>query len=114
MDNVLLTPAALIELLISIDELSQYDISVTEAIDGKIQIQVGQSTYSVDTSNAASVTVDESVVDTVTDENMQAYQALESSGNIELSEPIESGIIKNTVKALLLGGLIRLVPKLLK
>lgn len=114
MDNILLTPSALIDLLSQIDELNDYNISVTEAIDGKIQIQVGESTYSVDTHNAAEVSVDPSAIDQVTEENMNAYESMENSGNIELSEPIESGIITNAVKSLLLGGLIRLVPKLLR
>lgn len=114
MNDVLFTPAALLDLLMQIDELNGYNINVSESIDGDMQICIGDSVYSIDTDNAVNVSVDDSVIDTVEDENLTAYRELEESGSVEVTEPIESGILKSAVKSLLVGGMIRLASKLLK
>lgn len=112
--EMLFTPAAVLGLLAQIDELKDKNVGITEAIDGKIQIQVGNSIYYLNDDSVTDVQVDETVVDTVDDVNQSAYQELTDSGEIDIQEPVESGILKELGKSLMLGGLIRLSGKLLK
>lgn len=116
-DSILFTPASLIDLLSQIDELSDTDIGIAETIDGDLQLTVGQSTYLIESDEAKDISVDESVVDSVEDANLEAYENLDDSVDVNMydeDEPIESGIIKEVAKTLLIGGLVRLGAKALK
>ena len=115
MDELLFTPAALLSVLVQIDELKDCNIGIT--VDGKLQLQIDDSFYSLEPENETTITVDESDADAVEDANMEAYSELESSGVAleELSqESVESGLVKEALKSMLLGGMIRLSTKLLK
>lgn len=118
MDDLLFTPAALLSVLVQIDELKDCNIGLTQTVDNKLQLQIDDSVYSLEPENETSISVNESDADAVEDANMEAYSDLESSGEVDLesitSEPVESGLIKEAIKSMLLGGVIRLVPKLLK
>lgn len=114
MDSILFTPAALIDLLSKIDELADTDIGITETIDGQLQLTVGESTYGIDTSDATTINVDEQTVDQVEDVNMSAYESLDETIDVSSPETVESGILKEIAKSLLLGGMIRLSSKLIK
>ena len=116
-NNIVFTPASLLDLLSKIDELSEYDIGLTETFDGDLQLTVGDSAYIIDSEDAVEVSVDESVADTIEDANLTAYENLDDSIDVEMydeNEPIESGILKEVAKTLLVGGLVRLGTKLLK
>lgn len=115
-DNILFTPASLLHILKDIDELKHLDVGITETIDNKIQLQIGDSIYIIDDSDCTEVQVDSSVVSAVDDANMSAYEELEESGDVSIDSPdaIESGIIKELAKTLLVGGMVRLTAKLLK
>lgn len=114
MESLLFTPASLLALFTQIKELEDYDLQITETIDGKIQLQVGESIYEIEPESAVDVEVDEQDVDNVEDLNLSTYQDLEDSGEIEITEPIEAGIIKELAKTLLVGGMVRLGAKALK
>lgn len=114
MENIVFTPASLIDLLSKIDELSEFNIGITETIDGDLQLEIGDSIYSIETEVATEITVDESVVDEVEHANESAYEALSDDVDVEYLETIESGILKEAAKSLLLGGMLRLSAKLLK
>lgn len=116
MEQIVFTPAALLELLTQIEELQDVDIGITESADGRITLTVGQSTYNIDVSNATEVEVTEDIVETVEQVNDDTYTELDESGEVSLSdvETVQSGIIKEAIKSLLLGGMIRLSTKLLK
>lgn len=116
MSDIVFTPSGLLELLTQIDELKDVNIGISETVDGDLQLQVGESTYQIDTSDATDVEVDEQVVDTVQDVNVETYEALSESEDIAVSdyEAIESGLIKSLAKTLLLGGLVKLTSKMLK
>ena len=117
MDSIVFTPASLIDLLSQVDELKDYDINITETIDGQLQLGIGSSTYLIDSKDATSVTVEDSVVDAVEDANMEAYENLDDSVDVSVydeTEPIESGILKEVAKTLLVGGMVRLAGKLMK
>lgn len=113
MDELLFTPAAVLDVLTQIDELKDVDVGITENSDGTIQLTVGGSIYEIRDNDVTEIEVDESSVEEVEDANQSAYSNLESSGEVNLSEPIESGVIKEVAKTLLVGGLVRLTAKLL-
>ena len=106
MHEIVLTPAALLDILQQIEELSEYPISVSEQAS-TIQISIGDSTYSISTSDAEPVEVPEDVVDTVREVNDETYDQLDAS------DEVEAGILKEIVKSLLVGGMVRLTTKLL-
>lgn len=110
MNEIVLTPAALLDILTKIDELKEYDIGLTEGFDGTLQLQIGNNSYSIDSSDATEVQVTDEVVDTVEQVNMEAYDDIDAND----SEYIESGILKELAKTLLVGGLVRLTGKLTK
>ena len=116
MDQLLFTPAALLDLLSQVDELKDVNVGVTETIDGKLQIQVGESTYIVDGENATQVEVDDSTFELVDEANIEGYNNVDGVDVEDYgdTEPVTSGIIKELAKSLLLGGMIRLSAKLLK
>ena len=116
MSNIVFTPASLIDLLSQIDELANYDIGITETLDDKIQLTIGDSTYLIDDAEATEVNVDDAVVEDVEDINVEAYENLDDSIEVAVGDEqiIESGIIKELAKTLLVGGLVRLGSKLLK
>lgn len=121
MTDIVITPSGLLDLLSQIDELKDVNVGLTETADGDLQLQVGESTYQIDTSNATDVEVDEQVVDTIQDVNLDTYEELGESEDMDVAdmdvadyEPVESGLIKSLAKTLLLGGLVKLTSKMLK
>ena len=110
MNMLLFTPAALLDFLSSIDELKDVDVGITESPEGDIQVQIGESIYNVDTSQATEVEVDEEVVDQVDEANEEAYDELD----VDTQDDVEGGIIKEALKTLLVGGLVRMGAKVLK
>ena len=113
MDTIVFTPASLLEVLSMIDELNEFELGLTETLDGNYQLQVGDSMYIIETNDTATIDVEEDVVSEVENINQDAYDELEDSGVIETLEPIESGLLKEAVKSLLLGGAIKLAAKML-
>lgn len=117
MDDLILTVSGLLEVLLGIEELSEYEISITETLDGNLQLQVGDSFYEIPTASADVLPVDEDVADSIEEINSEAYDSLESTyqGTLEISdESINSGILKEIVKTLAVGGLARIASKLLR
>lgn len=106
--EIVFTPASLLDILSKIDELSQYEVGLTTTLDGQLQLQVGDSVYDLTSeSDVNNVNVDDSVVDDVSEINEDAYdQIVDSEG--EEAQPIESGLIKEMIKTLAIGGVVRL------
>lgn len=114
---VVFTPAAVMELLASIDELKDKNIGITETLDDKIQLQIDSSIYEISAEHGESVDVPDEVVDQIDDINQESYEKMSESleEDIEIQrDAVEGGIIKELAKSLLLGGMIRLSGKLLK
>lgn len=112
--DLVFTPASILDLLNQIDELKDYDIGITETFDNKLQLQIGESIYEFELDDATEVTAPEDVVDSIESINEEAYADLVSEDGFEdTHEVIESGLLKEAVKTLLLGGAIRMIKKLL-
>lgn len=110
MDEILLTPSALLNFLTQIDELANCDIQITEGTDSSISVSIGDSVYTIG-GNATEIPVADNVLEQVDDANMEGYgEAMYYSE----SEYIESGVISELAKTLMVGGLVRLTKRLLK
>lgn len=108
MENIVFTPAAVLDLLSQIDELSDYSISMDEYSD-HIELAVGESVYELPTIMADEVEVDSDVVEDIDEINQSTYENFD-----DMSDYINSGIIKELLKTVAVGGLVRLTNNLLK
>lgn len=117
MSELLFTPAAILDLLSKIDELKDIDVGVSELLDNQIQVTVGESVYIVSGEGATTIQVNPDTLEVIEDVNMDTYQQLSDSGEVELQdnpEAVEGGIIKEFAKTLFVGGLVRLTAKMLR
>ena len=115
--QILFTPSSLLDLLTKIEELKGLDVGVTESVNGDMYIKVGESSYKIDTSNVTDIIVEDDVVETIEDVNEETYSNLGESDEVVLEDDpdkIESSIIKELAKTLLLGGMVRLSAKWLR
>lgn len=118
MDNneILFTTASLLDFLQQIDELSDKDIILNED-DSAITVTIGDSTYTINKSDAEEVEVEPEVVDEVSEINETTYEELDDVEYNEVDEGedvVEGGLLKEALKTLAIGGLVRLTGKLLK
>ena len=116
-NEMLFTPSAILSFLSQIEELSGVDVGVYETVDGKIQFQIGDSYYIIEPDQETEVKVSEQDLEKVEDANLDTYEDLYDSGNIDINddlESIESGLLKEAAKAMLLGGMIKLSAGMLK
>lgn len=116
-NEILLTPAALLDFLRQVDELADKDISVDET-GSTITVTIGESTYGIDLNKAEEIEVPDEIVEEVSDVADEAYAELSESGVeftevADAEEVVEGGIIKETLKTLAVGGLVRLTGKIL-
>ena len=114
-NEILLTSASLLDFLRQIDELSDKDIILNED-DSAITVTIGESTYSINKSEAEKVEVPDEVVDEVAEINESTFEELddvEYTSEVADEEPVEGGIISETLKTLAVGGMVRLTSKLL-
>lgn len=124
-NEILFTPAALLDFLRQIDELADYDINVFDNEEFAL-ITIGDSQYRIDFKNAEPIEVPEEVVEEVTDIVEDTYDelgaegvelhdvkdvAITEDGNVE--EVVEGGVIKELLKTLAVGGMVRLTGKVL-
>lgn len=115
MDNeILFTPAALLDFLSQVEELSDKDISVDDN-GSSITVTIGTSTYEIKNSDAEEVEVEPEVIEEVADINESAYEEIEDVEYTEIDEEetVEGGIISEALKTLAVGGMVRLTSKLL-
>lgn len=112
--ETLFTSVALLDFLRQIDELSDLDIDLIDTGDN-LTVKIGESSYNIDLKQAEEVEVEEDTVEQVNDIADEALEDLEPEG-IEISEEteevVEGGIIKEALKSLLVGGMVRLTSKL--
>ena len=114
-NEILLTSASLLDFLRQIDELSDKDIILNED-DSAITVTIGDSTYSINKSDAEEVEVPDEVVDEVSEINESTFEELddvEYTPEAADEETVEGGIISEALKTLAVGGMVRLTSKLL-
>lgn len=112
MDQLIITPAGLLEILSGIEELKDVEVSVVESGSAGIDVTVGSNTYHIQAAAENTVDAPADVVKEVEAINDEAYSEMEASGDVELSDRIESGILRELAKTLLVGGLVRLTKRL--
>ena len=125
MEQNLITTSGLLEILLNIDELSEYPIDVQETTDGNISITIGNSSYVAVTSESAiTMNATPEDADLISELNEEVYEEIVeeySDNNVDLDDynpnmpedTVESGLLKDIAKTFLLGGAIKLAKKLL-
>ena len=106
MNETVITTTGLMEILTQIDELADYDITVSDDSNGDITISIGDSVYNV--SPSETVEVPDEVVEDLAEINDDVYEQSEYADD---EEYISSGVMKEVAKTLLVGGLVRLASK---
>lgn len=110
---LLLTPASLVDFLSQIDELSEKSISLNSD-NGYIEVSIGEATYRIRPQDEVNVPVSVDDIDEVNEAADDTYDELVDNGYVENSDEIESGLIKELIKTLAIGGMVRLAAKKLK
>ena len=113
MDELLFTSASILDLLSNIDELKDKNIRLNETASG-IEITIGDSTYSINADDATDIQVENNVVEEINDITAEAYDDLSSDGVYLDTEDVEGGLIKELVKTLMIGGMVRMTSNMLK
>ena len=114
MNEILFTSSSIIDLLSQIEEFKDLDISISHSGDN-IELKIGDSIYSVATDNATDIEVPSTIVSEVQDVNYDAYDSMSDDVSVtDDSEVVESGVLKEIVKTLLVGGMVRLTSNILK
>lgn len=108
MEETVFTTAAILDLLSQIDELSGYEITINE-VGGGVTLSIGDSTYKIERPTEQ-VKIPQKALAEVSAINDGVYEELGG----EPLDDIESGLIKEALKTLLVGGAVRLVSKILK
>lgn len=111
-DMLILTPSALISFLSEIEELKDLELEISEGPD-RIDVRIGKSVYTLQSLFDSTVEVDQETIDDISDINEEGYTELENSlgeeGLVEIEgDLIQAGIIKELIKTLAIGGLVRL------
>lgn len=111
-DNMLvLTPSALLTFLAQIEELKTTEISLVEDEDA-IRVQIGDGTYVLESPQTSEVEISEDAVEELDSLNEEGYEQLAEDEDINLEdvsgEEVEGGVIKELIKTLAVGGLVRL------
>lgn len=114
MDQILFTPSAVLGLLSEIDELNEFDINAEESEDG-MRVTIGESTYNIVADNAVEIEIDDEAAQDVEEANEIGYEELEDSNfEVEDEAPVEGGLVKELLKTLALGGLVRMTKNALQ
>lgn len=111
--QILFTHSSLVDFLTQVDELKDVNIGVND--DGEnFSISIGDSTYQINPKSVTNIDVSDDDLDQACQANESNYDELEESGSIEVKDSVESGIIKQLLKTLAIGGIVRLAAKELK
>lgn len=111
--QILFTTSSLVDFLTQVDELKDVNIGVND--DGEnVSISIGDSTYQINPKSVTNIDVSDDDLDQACQANESNYDELEESGSIEVNDSVESGIIKQLLKTLAIGGIVRLAAKELK
>ena len=108
---LVLTPSALLTFLAQVEELKTAEISLVEDEDA-IRVQIGDGTYVLESPQTSEVEISEDAVEELDSLNEEGYEQLAEDEDINLEdvagEEVEGGVIKELIKTLAVGGLVRL------
>ena len=110
MSDIVLTPSGLLGFLSQIEELKDKALDFSESED-KIVVTIDNNQYVLDASLAPEIEIDEQSLEQVQDVNEEGYDQLDEDieiVDIQGEAPVEGGIIKELIKTLAVGGLVRL------
>lgn len=111
METKVLTISGLMAFLSQIEQLKGLDMTVAEEDNG-IVISIGEDTYLIESEPDSIVEVDGDVIDSVETINEDGWDDIEDDVVDEFvegpDEAVEGGIIKELIKTLAIGGLVRL------
>ena len=111
MDDVLvITPSGLLEFLSQISELEGLSVSVEEQADG-INVNIGGSSYLLQCDRSSVVEVEPEVVDEIDAINEEGYDG--AGAELEEYDSVEGGLLKEIIKTLAIGGLVRMTKNAL-
>lgn len=115
-EQILFTPAALLDTLSQVDELKELPIGLSTGLDGELLLQIGDSTYQIEAEKPLDTEVEAEVFEDIAEQNESAYEELvDKSDDIYVDEEIiEGGLYAETIKTMLVGGLVRMAGKYLK
>lgn len=108
-DDVLFTPASILQLLSQVEEFEDFDLGLYLTPDKRLVLEVDDSHYEIISEGELDevvLEVDQEVIDEIEEVNERSYQNIVSEN--DSVEPIESGVIKEVLKTLAIGGLVRL------
>lgn len=114
MSDILFTPAAVLDMLSQIDELNDKELGLEENDDINLVFTIGDSRYEISGKRATRVHTDSKNYESAMDADDECLHDLEEEDRIDIQDAVEGGIIKETVKTLLVGGLVRLTSRLVK
>ena len=114
-DTLILTPSALFAFLSQIDELKDKDIQV-EDNGTSIQVTIDGNKYTLQPGTELAE-VDPEVVDTIDEINEDGYAETEAvtveDQSVPEGEAVEGGLLKEIIKTLAIGGLVRMTKNAL-
>ena len=105
-NEIVLTESGLLTFLSEIDELKDYPLSLTSDEDGII-VEIGDSIYKLELTPDSEVTIDSDAVEEIQEINECGFDDIDGLVDND-EEPIEGGVIKELLKTLAVGGLVRL------
>lgn len=114
MTDILFTPAAVLDMLSQIDELKDMELGLEEDDDFNLVFSIGDSRYEISGKKATQVHTDSTNYETAMDADDECLHDLAQKDKIDIQEDVEGGIVKETIKTLLVGGLVRLTSRLVK
>lgn len=106
-ERMLFTADSLFVLLNKVEEFEGFDIACSDNENGSVTLKVNESTYNIEPS----------LLDMYIDVDKRDIEEIDHVGEMAIEEAgdvVTSGIIKEGVKTLLVGGVVRLLTKVLK
>lgn len=113
---MLFTSTSVLDLFSQIPEFQNFDIKITEEEDGSLLISVNDNNYELipDEDSVLDLPTDEFTLDQLDENEDQAYDQMVEDGRADDTDSVEGSIIKEVMKTLALGGMLRLGSKWLK
>lgn len=112
--EIVLTPSGLLSFLSSMEELEGKDIGIGSTDDNNgLVVYVGDNVYQIESDPSSDVVVPSDVVDELTEINEDGYDELDASIEEDYDQ-VEGGIVKELIKTLAIGGLVRLTADTIK